>query len=110
MSFSVYPPALHAYARQLGDAEEAARGAKRYVDQHGAFSAHEKGLLGNVLPAHMNFVASLDSMLNHLAQLLEVSKAGLDNAASRYEQVDLRAAGAADAAYPAVARPAPSRD
>lgn len=110
MSFRVYPPALHAYARQLGDAEEAAQAARRYVEQHGAFSVHEKGLLGQVLPAHLNFVASLSGELTHLAQLLDASRATLDSAATRYEQVDLRSASAADAAYPAVARPAPSRD
>jgi uncharacterized protein YukE len=110
MSFSVYPPALRSYARKLAEAEEAAKAAKHYFEQHGTFSRHEKGILGTVLPAHMNFVANLDGVLTHLAQLLDASKAALEKTAAQYEQVDLRAAGAADASYPAVARPAPSRD
>lgn len=104
MSFRVEPEALRTYASQLADAQRAARTAKSYVHQWGDFSAHDKGLFGMIFPAHRNFVASLDAMLQHLADLIDASDATLKQEASHYEHSDLNAETRVDASYPAVPR------
>jgi phosphoglycolate phosphatase-like HAD superfamily hydrolase len=110
VSFRVEPPALRAYAGQLADAHQVADVAKRYVHQHGDFSLHERGLMGMVAPGHRHLLAALDDLLGHLGALTGASADALRQVAARYERSDLRAEGAIDASYPAVPRPAPSRD
>jgi hypothetical protein len=110
MGFAVYPPALRTYAKQLADAQQAAEIAKRYVDKHGGFGAHDKGLLGMVLPHHEQLVGALDQMLTHLRELTEASSRAMDSLAAHYESADVRADATADAAYPAVPRPPVQRD
>jgi hypothetical protein len=110
MSFRVEPPALRTYANQLADAKRAAEAAKSYVHKWGDFSAHEKGLFGMIFPAHRNFVAALDAMLQHLADLTDASDTALQQEAGHYEQADLNAEARIDASYPAVPRPPVTTD
>ena len=46
MTFRVEPAALRRYAGQLADGRRVADAAGSYVQRHGSFSLHEKGLLG----------------------------------------------------------------
>ena len=110
MSFRVEPPALRTYAARLADAHQAAEAAKRYVNRHGSFSLHEKGLMGFVAPGHRHLIAALDEMLGHLERLTDASGRTLSQTAGRYEASDLRAESTVDAAYPVVPRPSPRRD
>jgi hypothetical protein len=110
MGFTVYPPALRVFARHLADAAQDAEAAKRYIDQHGTFSMHDSGLMGLVVPSHRNLLADLDTRLKHLADLADASSRAMHATAAHYEQVDLRAEAATDAAFPPVPRPPVSRD
>lgn len=110
MSFSVHPPALRAFARQLDDAAQDAEAAKRYVDRHGTFSMHESGLMGLIVPSHRNLVEELDSILSHLVDLTGTSSTAMHATAAHYERADLRAEATVDATYPPVDRPPANRD
>jgi hypothetical protein len=104
MTFHVEPAALRTYAAQLADAKRDAETAKSYVHKWGDFSAHESGLFGMIFPAHRNFVAALDAMLQHLAALSDASDAALKQEATHYEHSDLNAEARVDDSYPAVPR------
>jgi uncharacterized protein YukE len=110
MTFHVEPQALRQYAEDLAAVRKAADTAKQYVNTHGLFSGHEKGLIGTVMPGHDNFVEALNQMLRHLADLLDSSDAAVKQLATSYEQTDTDAAATVDASYPAVQRPRLSRD
>ncbi|MBM0277429.1 hypothetical protein [Micromonospora tarensis] len=110
MTFTVHPPALRVYADQLVEAGKAAEAAKVYVQTHGSFSLHERGLLGMAAPGHRNLVGALDELLSHLGKLTEASATALRQVADRYEHTDATIAADLDATYPVVPRPSPSRD
>lgn len=104
MSFEIDPDALRRYADELAAARRAADGARNYVNEHGRFSGHEKGLIGTVIGSHESFVAALNQMLGHLIDLTDTSEVSLQQAAAQYERSDGAAAARTDAAYPAVPR------
>jgi hypothetical protein len=110
MNFAVYPPALRTYAEHLADAQQAAEAAKRYVDTHGTFAMHEKGLMGMMVPFHEQLVAALDRLLAHLSDLTDASSKAMTGVATHYERADLHAEATIDAAYPSVPRPPIHRD
>lgn len=104
MTFHVEPAALRTYADQLCQAKRAADTAKSYVHRWGDISAHERGLFGMIFPAHRNFVAALDTMLQHLGDLTDACDAALRQEADHYENTDFNAEARIDASYPAVPR------
>jgi Excreted virulence factor EspC, type VII ESX diderm len=104
MSFEVDPQAVRRYADDLAAARSAADEARKYVNRHGEFSGHEKGLIGTVIGSHENFVTALNQMLGHLMDLADASDASLRQLAEKYERTDEDAAARTDAAYPAVPR------
>jgi hypothetical protein len=110
VSFRVEPQALRTYAAHLADAHQAADVAKRYVNQYGEFSLHERGLIGVIAPGHRHLLAALNDLLGRLGNLTGGSGEALSHVAAGYERSDLRAQSAIDATYPAVPRPSPSRD
>jgi uncharacterized protein YukE len=110
MTFKVEPQAVRTYAGRLGDARRHAETAKAYVNKHGSFSAHDKGLLGMIFPFHADFVAALNTMVQHLADLTDASDRALTQVADHYEHTDRDAESKIDASYPAVPRAPVNRD
>jgi uncharacterized protein YukE len=110
MTFKVEPQAVRKYAGQLGEAHRHAATAQTYVNKHGSFSAHEKGLLGMIFPFHADFVAQLNTMLQHLGNLTDASDRALRQVADHYEHTDGDAESKIDASYPAVPRTPVDRD
>ena len=105
MSLRVEPHALRTYAGQLIEARHVAETARNYVNRWGTFSPHQKGLLGMLLRDHDKYLSQLDTMLTHLAELLETSGVALSKTADEYEHIDLASAAKIDASYPATPRP-----
>nr|WP_221375823.1 hypothetical protein [Actinoplanes polyasparticus] len=110
MSFRVEPEAVRQYGADLAAVRQAANAARSYVNKHGLLSAHEKGLIGTVMPSHDNFVDALNRMLGHLGDLLDTSDTALKQLAATYETADEASAAKVDASYPAAPRPPVSRD
>jgi hypothetical protein len=110
MGFEIDPQAVRAYADELTAAHRAADAARKYVNEHGQFSGHEKGLIGTVIGSHEGFVTALNQMLGHLMDLTDMSEAALKQVAARYELSDEGAAAMLDATYPAVPRTPYTRD
>jgi len=110
MTFNVDPAALRAAAAKIGDSRRVAEAAKSYVLQHGSFSLHDQGLIGNLAPGHRNLMNDLDQMLSRLSQLGDASEKALKQTAERYEKTDRDAEARVDASYPEVPRSHPDRD
>jgi uncharacterized protein YukE len=110
MTFKVEPQAVRKYAGQLAEEHRHAETAKTYVNKHGSFSAHEKGLLGMIFPFHADVGAELTPILQHLGELTEASDRALKQVADHYEHTDRDAESKIDATYPAVPRTPVNRD
>ncbi|WP_433828773.1 hypothetical protein ACQP2E_05445 [Actinoplanes sp. CA-015351] len=104
MTFRVEPMALRDYARQLGDVDQVAEEADRYISTYGELTLHEQGLMGFAAPGHRVIVAELHSLLAHLKTLGIESQRAVRNAADEYERTDTRSAAEIDATYPGVPR------
>lgn len=105
MTLKVEPQDLRAYAAQLSTALEAAGTAKSYVHANGDFNLHEEGLIGIAMPFHRHYMDALDSMLDHVARVLDASREAMTRLAADYEKSDQAAAQRVDASYPASPRP-----
>jgi hypothetical protein len=110
MTFRVEPAALRRYAGQLADGRRVADAANSYVQRHGSFSFHEKGLLGFIAPGHRHLMADLGRLLSHLGELSDASSKSMSQVADGYEHSDKKSQAAIDATYPEVPRTSLYRD
>ncbi|WP_229070819.1 hypothetical protein [Actinoplanes sp. DH11] len=104
MTFHVEPLVLRAYARQLGDIDQVAEEADRYISVYGDLALHEQGLMGFVAPGHRVLVAEFHRLMAHLKNLGIESERAVGAAAAEYERTDTRSAAEIDAGYPGVPR------
>lgn len=110
MTFRVEPAALRRYAGQLADGRRVADAANSYVQRHGTFTLHEKGLLGLIAPGHRHLMADLARLLRHLGDLSDASSTAMNQVADGYEHSDKESQAAIDATYPEVPRTLLDRD
>jgi hypothetical protein len=100
MTFHVDPAALRTAAAKIGDTRRVTDTAESYVRQHGSFTLHEQGLIGDLAPGHRHLMSDLSRLLSHLGQLGDASAAALKTTAERYEKTDHAAAAKLDASFP----------
>ncbi|NMO55203.1 hypothetical protein HH310_28965 [Actinoplanes sp. TBRC 11911] len=110
MTFRADSSGIRVFAAELRESYSEVELAKNYLHRHGDFGFHQAGVIGLLAGQHRGFLAQLEELHNQLLTILWRSGEALTEVAVDYDDTDKASAVRADAAYPAVPRPVPSRD